>query len=92
MLERTINFAWAADFEVDFGKVKTVGRPFELAETQGRLGVAIGDEVAKTSSLATADATAELMDLGEAIILGVHNHHQGGVWDVDADFDDGSID
>lgn len=35
------------------------------------------------------DATAELVQLGEAEALGVEDDHHGGVGDVDADFDDG---
>ena len=41
---------------------------------------------------AATDASAELMELGEAEALGVFDYHDGGVGDVDADFDDGGGD
>ena len=37
---------------------------------------------------AAADASAKLVELGEAEALGVFDYHGGGVGDVDADFDD----
>src|SRR6266852_2948554 len=39
-----------------------------------------------------ADASAKLMELGEAEALGVLDDHDGGVGDIDADFDDGGGD
>src|SRR5689334_11923362 len=41
---------------------------------------------------AAADASAELVKLGEAEAFGVFDDHDGGVGDVDADFDDGGGD
>ena len=41
---------------------------------------------------AAADASAKLVKLGEAEALGVLDDHDGGVGDVDADFDDGGGD
>jgi hypothetical protein len=41
---------------------------------------------------AAADASAELVHLREAEALGVVDDHDGGVGDVDADFDDGGGD
>ena len=39
-----------------------------------------------------ADASPELVELGEAEALGAFDHHDGGVGDIDADFDDGGGD
>ncbi len=41
---------------------------------------------------AAADASAKLVELGEAEALGVLDDHDGGVGDVDADFDYGGGD
>src|SRR5216684_5428678 len=41
---------------------------------------------------AAADAAAKLMELGEAEALGMLDEHDGGVGDVDADFDNGGGD
>src|SRR5216684_4319304 len=41
---------------------------------------------------AAADAPAKLVELGESEALGVLDDHDGGVGDVDADFDDGGGD
>src|SRR6267378_4495977 len=41
---------------------------------------------------ATADASAKLVELGEAEALGVLDDHDGGVGDVNADFNDGGGD
>ena len=38
---------------------------------------------------AAADASAQLVQLGQAEALGVLDHHHGGVRHVDADFDHG---
>ena len=39
--------------------------------------------------LATADATAKLMQLADAEPVGVLHQHHGGVWHVDTHLDDG---
>ena len=38
----------------------------------------------------TPDAAAKLVELRKAEALPVHDDHCGGIWDVDAYFDDGS--
>ena len=51
-----------------------------------------GDEDAVAFGCATADAAAKLVQLREAEALGMFDHHDGGVGNVDADFDDGGGD
>ena len=51
-----------------------------------------GKQKAIRGKLATADATAELVQLRDAESLGLENHHQRCVGDVDSDFDDGRRD
>ena len=50
--------------------------------------VAAGGEDAVAFMGAAADAAAELVELGEAEALGFEDDHDGGVGNVDADFDD----
>ena len=82
--------AGAADAEVGFGDGETVGGFFEELESGGGVRVlAVGDEDAEAFVGATADAAAELVELGEAEAIGVEDEDDGGVRDIDADFDDG---
>ena len=82
--------AGATDAEVGFGDSETVGGFFEELESGGGVRVlAVGDEDAEAFVGATADAAAELVELGEAEAIGVEDEDDGGVRDIDADFDDG---
>jgi hypothetical protein len=56
----------------------------------GDLGA--GEEDAEGLGGAATDAATELMHLGEAEAFGVFDDHDGGVGNVDADFDDGGGD
>ncbi len=46
------------------------------------------EDCAEAGEFAAADAAAELVELGEAEAFGGIDHHDAGVVDVDADFDD----
>lgn len=87
VLEGAVDFAWAAELEVGLGEVEAVGGFFQLFETAGRLVVTAGEE-ADGGVVTAADTSAELVELGEAVIVGVHDDHEVGVRDVDTDFDD----
>ena len=52
----------------------------------------LGDQDAVALVGAAADASAQLVQLREAEALGVLDDHDGGVGNVDADFDDGGGD
>ena len=54
--------------------------------------VTAADKETFGGTVAAADATAELVELGEAVVFGIHDDHEVGVGDVDADFDDGGRD
>ena len=56
------------------------------------LGVGVGEQDAVALVLAAADATAQLVKLGEPVALGALDQHHGGVGDVDADLDHGGRD
>ena len=56
------------------------------------VGGLVGEEDAVGLFVAAADATTELVELGEAEAVGMFDDHGGGVGDVDADFDDGGGD
>jgi hypothetical protein len=82
--------AGASDAEVGFCDGEPVGGLLEELEASGGFGVvAVGDEDAEAFVGATADAAAELVELGEAEAVGVEDEDDGGVRDVDTDFDDG---
>src|SRR4029077_5254860 len=84
----------AAELQIGFGDFETVGGAHHCFEAgAGFVGHAHGaDEDAVGFLHAAADAPAQLMELGEAEALGVLDDHDGGVRDVDADFDDGGGD
>ena len=54
---------------------------------RARLGH-LGDQEAQAGGRATADAAAQLVELGDAEPVGVHDHHRGGVRHVHPDLDD----
>ena len=51
--------------------------------------VASPEQVAPRLVRAPAHPAPQLVELGDAEAVGVHDHHHGGVGDVDADLDDG---
>src|SRR5258708_6502622 len=87
-------FARAAEEEIRFGDFETVGSADHGFEARARFvrQTEGGDEDAMGFLRAAADASAKLVELGEAETLGVLDDHDGGVRDVDADFDDGGGD
>ena len=87
-------FAGAALLEVEFGEFEAVlGGDHGVEAGVGLVGDAVaGHEDAVAFGGAAADAAAELVELREAEALGVVDDHDGGVGDVDADFDDGGGD
>ncbi len=81
--------AGAAEEEVGFGDGEAVGGGGEGVEALEGWGIfAGGGEDAEAFVWAAADAAAELVELGEAEAFGFEDDHDGGVGDVDADFDD----
>lgn len=85
MLERAVDFARAAELEVDFGESEAVVGAGDLGETLAWLGAVGGDEIAGRGVLAATDATTELMKLGEAIAVGVFDGDNGGVGVINTD-------
>ena len=83
-------FAGAAELEISFCDFETVrGTHHGFEAGTGFVGHAHGaDENAMRFLRAAADASAELMELGEAEAFGVFDDHYGSVGDIDADFDD----
>ena len=87
-------FAGASKEKIGFGDFEAVGgadHGFEAGA--GFVSHAKrGDEDAMGFLRAAADASAKLVELGEAEALGVLDDHDGGVGNVDANFDDGGGD
>jgi len=84
-------FSRAAELQIGLGDLEAVGGAHHGIEAgAGFVGHADGtDQDAVGFCCAAADASAELMKLGEAETFGVLDDHYGGVGDVDADFHDG---
>ncbi len=84
------DFAGAAEFEVDFGEGEAAVVFFHRFEAGGFFGFFGGREKEAVGFVGAAtNAAAELVELGEAEAFGAFDEHNGGVGDVDADFDDG---
>ena len=83
-------FAGAAQEEIGFGDFESVGGADHGFETgAGLVGHAHrSDEDAVGFRGAAADASTKLVQLREAEAFGVFDDHDGGVGNVDADFDD----
>ncbi len=82
-------FARAPELEVGLGDAETVTGFGEDREALAGFGAAeIGDEHTIGLMGAPADSATELMELGETETFGVFDDHEGGVGDVEADFDD----
>lgn len=56
------------------------------------LGIAAGDQQAGGAVRPATDPPAQLVQLGDAEAIGVHDHHERGIGDVDADLDHGGAD
>ncbi len=86
--------AGTALLEVEFGEGEAVLGLDHGVEAEFGFGGDGGgvEQDAEALCGATADAAAELVELGEAEAVGVFDDHEGGVGDVDADFDDGGGD
>ena len=74
----------AAQLEVDLGELEAVAVLAQRAQAARLLGP---EEQAQRLVLAAADPPAQLVQLGDAVALGVLDDHHGGVRDVDADLD-----
>ena len=87
-------FAGAAKLQIGLGNFETVGGADHGFETSASfIGEARGrNEDAGGFLRAAADASAQLVKLGEAETLGMFDDHDGGVGNVDANFDDGGGD
>ena len=83
------NLALAANLEVFFGDLKSVGRLLHYAEAFFGDGGAfvVGEQDAVALIGTTTDATTELVKLRKAKTLGVFDDHQRGVWHIDSDLD-----
>ena len=82
-------FAGAAEEEIGFGDFEAVGGADHGFEAGARFfrHADGADQDAVGFGGAAADASAELVELGQAEAFGVLDDHGGGVGDVDADFD-----
>src|SRR6185436_10075605 len=81
--------AGAAELEVDFGEAEAVGGFGEGVQSLCSIvGLRDGEDAGEAGVAAAADAAAELVELGEAEAFASFDGHEGGVGDVDADFDD----
>ena len=93
MLAGAEKVARAAELQVLFRDGEAVARGGHDLETLlVFLTLVVGDKDAVGLVPATANAAAQLVELGEAEALGVFNQHERGVRHVDADLDDGSGD
>ena len=89
-LTETEDIAGAADLGVFFGEFEAVGGLDECGESIGSFGgLGVGEEEAVALVGAAADASAELVELGDAEAFGLLDDHDGGIGHVDTDFDDG---
>lgn len=82
--------ARASEFEVFFRELKAVGDLLNSREAfkgLGRGGVC--DEEAVRFGFAPSDTAAKLVELSKAEAVGLFDDHDGGVWNIDANFDDG---
>ena len=86
--------AGAALLEVELGEREAILSLDHGVEAEVGFGGdgGAGDEDAEALGGAAADASAELVELGEAEAIGVFDDHDGGVGYVDANFDDGGGD
>lgn len=88
-LAESEDIAGAADLSVFFGEFEAIGGLDECSEAVGGVGgLGIGKEEAVALVGAAADASAELVELGDAEAFGLLDDHDGGIGHVDADFDD----
>jgi len=93
MLALAEEIAWAAEPEVLLGDLEAViGFGHYLESGAGFLAVVIGDQDTVRLMRTASHAASELMELTEAEAVGILDDHDGGVRDIDADFDDGSGD
>ena len=93
-LSRSENVAFLAQAQVGLGELETIGRVREgLQARSARVREFVsmhGD--AQRGQGGTSDASAQLVELGEAELLGVKNDHEGRLRHIDADLDDGRRD
>ena len=77
--------------EVDFGDLEAVGGGGHLPYAFVGGGAAFGGVVEEADGVisAASNTAAELVELGDAEVFGFADHDDGGIGDVDADFDDG---
>lgn len=90
MLTGAEEIARAAEVQVGFGDFEAVvGAGHGGEALLGLVIGGVGNQEAVGGFGSPADAAADLVELGQAKTVGVFDHHDGGVGDVDADFDDG---
>ena len=90
MLAGAEEFSGAAQVQIGFGDVEAVGggdHGFQALRAL-RPSMFLARSGCRCFLRAAADASAKLVELREAEALGVLDDHDGGVGDVDADFDD----
>lgn len=85
--------AWTAELEVDLGEIETTRVFFQCLESP-RLGTfaVTGEEKTVTLVWTPTDSSAELVKLRETEAFGSFDEHDGGIGNVDPDFDDGCRD
>src|SRR5581483_1197953 len=82
-------FAGTAQLKIGLGDFEAVVGFFKDGEALAGFWIFGGsDEDAMRIVRATANAPAQLMELGEAETLGVLDEHDGGIGNVEADFDE----
>ena len=87
-LALTEDLARTADLEVAFGELEAVRRLDHGRDPRRTVGRRrLGEQEASRSVRAAADATAELVQLEQPEAVGILDHHDRGVRDVDADLD-----
>src|SRR5690606_8667385 len=85
--------ALAPDLQIDGGEVEpVVGADHRRQPLLAFLGGGVGYEDAGAGMPPAAHRTPQLVELGQPEAVGVFDHHDGGVGDVDAHFDDGGGD
>src|SRR5205085_2546490 len=93
-LARAEEFAGTAEAEITLGDVEAIARRFEDSQTLDRFGARffVVNENAIRLSLAASDAAAKLVELRQPEAIGIDDHHDRSIRNVDADFDDRGAD
>src|SRR5262245_44388007 len=81
-------FAWTPQFEVGLGDAEAISGFFQHTEAFPGLRISrFSEQDAKSIVRTASDTAAQLVELGNAKLLGVFHKHHGCIWNVHADFD-----